>query len=105
MLYKPRGIKLMLNHLLPKFPGSVKSRKIPQEELNDILLHDVPHGCSKQAIMSGFDFESEPFCAALELFKVMEVAELIYEYAILPSQTKQPRAYANQSSGWGKQVG
>ena len=78
MVYKPRGIKLMLNHLLPKFPGSVKSRKIPQEELNKILFHAVPHGGSNQSIMIGFDFESEPFCDAIELFEHLGVAEAIY---------------------------
>ena len=43
-------------------------------------------------------FEIEPFRAALELFQRMEVAEAIYECDRAPSQTKQPRIYANRDS-------
>ena len=56
MIWNTKGVKLQqfaakiqeLNNLLPKFPGSDESRNIPQEELNKILLHDVPHGWSNQ---------------------------------------------------------
>ena len=83
MMRKPRGIKLRqftarlqeLNNLLPKFLGSEKSKKIPQEQLNEILLHSVTHGWSKEEMMLGFNFENNPFCAELELLEHMEVAE------------------------------
>ena len=60
----PRGVKLWkfaeiiqyLNNLLPKLPGSGKSKNITQEELNEILLHTVSHGWAKQAMMFGIDF-------------------------------------------------
>ena len=65
----------------------------------------MPHGWSNQAMMLRFDFESEPFRAALEIFESIEVAEMIYEFAGALSQTKQPRAYANKASGWNKQRG
>ena len=35
-----------------------------------------------------FDFESEPFRDAIELFNRMEVSEAIYEGAGAPSETK-----------------
>ena len=50
-------------------------------------------------MMLGLDLESESLCAALELFKRMEVAEAIYEGAIAPSKNKHPREYSNQSRG------
>ena len=51
----------------------------------------------------GFDFESETFHAAQEIFKHMEIAEAIYEGAKEPSQTKHAKEYSNQYSGRKKQ--
>ena len=59
---------------------------------------NVPHGWSKQAIMLGFNFESESFCTSLELFERMEVAEAIYKDSGAHYQTKQPRLNDNISS-------
>ena len=55
--------------------------KIPKEELNGIFLHAVPHRSANQEMLLGFDFQSETFRAALELFGRMEIAESIYEGA------------------------
>ena len=104
---KPRGIKLKqfverpqdINNLLPKFPVQDDSKKIPQEELNKNLLHTVFHGRAKQAMMFGFDFQVGLFPAGIELFELMEVAELIYEGSGAPSQTKQPSKDSNLASG------
>ena len=49
--------------------------------------------------MLGFDFESDPLCAALKLFERMEFKEVIYEGSGEPTQTKQPRAYSKRVSG------
>ena len=110
IIRNPRGIKLWqfvarlqeLNNLHPKFTGSYKSKNVFQEELNDILLHDVLHVWANQAMMIGFDFDSEPLHDVLELFKRMEVAESIYEGAGAPSQTKHPRMDSNRYSGQNK---
>ena len=88
-----------LNNTTPKFPGSDKSRKIPKEELKNILLQAVPHWWAKQAMMLGFDFESETFRSAPELLERTEIAEAIYESAGSPSRTKQPGLDANWASG------
>ena len=50
-------------------------------------------------MMIWFDFESDKFRAALELFKHMEIVGAIYEGDGLHYQTKQPRADSNQASG------
>ena len=52
-----------------------------------------------------FNFTSKTFCAALELFKRMEVAESIYKGAQAPYQTKQAMTDSNISSGCKKQGG
>ena len=62
-------------------------------------MHAVPNGWAKQATMLIFDFKSEPFRAALELFNCMEAAEFIHEGDGAPSKTKTPREDANQSIG------
>ena len=87
-----------LKNILPKFPGSYESRNIPQEELNKILLYSVTHGCANQAMILGFDYESETLFSALEPFERMEIAEAIYEGVGSPSITKHPRADAKQAS-------
>ena len=79
MICKPRGLKLQkfvsklqnLNSIIPQLHGSDDHKKIPQEELHEILFCDVPHGWANQATMIGFDFESDSFHTALELFKRM----------------------------------
>ena len=76
MMRKPRRVKLKhfaarlqeWINLLTKFLLSEDSWKIPQKELNKILLNGLPHEWAEQAMLLGFDFESEPFRAALELF-------------------------------------
>ena len=45
-----------LNNYLPLFPGSSASKKMPPEELNEILLHAVPNSWAKQASLQVWDF-------------------------------------------------
>ena len=74
MMCKLRGTKLRqfsarfqyLNNVLLKFTGSDKSKKIPQEDLNNILA--LPHGQVKQKIYSDSIWEqSIPWCARISL--------------------------------------
>ena len=51
-------------------------------------------------MMLGFDFESDPFCAAPELLERIKLTQYIYKVARENSQTKQPREDANLSSVW-----
>ena len=54
---KPRSMPFKLfyvqltsiNYFIPLFPGSDASKKMPPEELNEILLHAVSSGWSKQS--------------------------------------------------------
>ena len=57
-----------------------ESNNIPKNP-NKILLHAVPHRWAKQAMMFMFNFESESFYDAIELFECMEVANTIYKSA------------------------
>ena len=50
------------NKLLTQSQESYKSRKIPKEELNEILLHFITHGSSKQAMTPGFECEDKTLC-------------------------------------------
>ena len=81
-----------LNNILPKFPGSEKSKKISQEGINDILLNAVPQGWDNQAMVLVFDFESKYFRDKQELFKIMEAVESIYEGSGATYQAKKNRA-------------
>ena len=81
-----------LNNILPKFPGSEKSKKISQERLNDILLNAVPQGWANQAMVLVIDFESEYFRDTQELIKIMEAVEAIYEGSGATYQAKKNRA-------------
>ena len=40
-----------INNFLSLFPGSDSTNKMPSEELNEILLNDVPSGLAKQAYL------------------------------------------------------
>ena len=52
---------------------------MPPEDRNKILPHAVPNGWEKQAYLQGLEFEMNSYKATYELFKIMEVAEKIYE--------------------------
>ena len=67
------------NSYLPLFPGYSASKKMPPEELNQILLHAVPNGWEKQAYVKGLDFKMKRYKATCKLFERMEIAEKIYE--------------------------
>ena len=68
-----------LNNYLPIFPVSSAAKKIPPEDINNILLHAVPNGWAKQAYLQGWEFDIKSYKAMCELFKRMEVAKKIYE--------------------------
>ena len=48
-----------LNNYLPILPSSRATKKIPPEELNDILLYAVLNGWEKKAYIQGWDFETK----------------------------------------------
>ena len=53
-------LKEIIN-FLPLFHGSYATNNIPPEEINEILLHAVPNGWSKQDYLQGWDFEMKTF--------------------------------------------
>ena len=55
------------------------SKKMPTEEIKEILLHVVPDGWAKQAYLQGLGFDMKSYKATCDLFKIMEVAEQLYE--------------------------
>ena len=57
ILFKTFAARLMkLNNYLPLFPGFSAPKKMPPEELNEILLHAVPNDWAKHAFLQGWDF-------------------------------------------------
>ena len=68
-----------INNFLPLFPGLDASKKMEMKELNDILLHAVCNGWSKQSYLQGLDFDLKTCRETCELFKRMEVTEQVYE--------------------------
>ena len=42
-----------INNVLPLFPGTETSKKIPPEDLNKILLHTVPNARANQSYLKG----------------------------------------------------
>ena len=83
----PRDInfKLFASHLtevykyLPLLPGSSTAKKIPPEDLNEILLHSVPIRWANQAYAPCWYFETKSYRATCKIFNRMEVAEKIYK--------------------------
>ena len=62
MLFKVFLARLtVINNFLPLLPGSDTTKKMPPEELNEILLCVVPNGWDKQAYLQGWDFEVKTF--------------------------------------------
>ena len=45
-----------MNNFLPLSPVSDLTKKIPSEELNEILIHAVPNRWSKQSYIQGWVF-------------------------------------------------
>ena len=67
--------KIELDNYLPLFPGSRTSKKIPPKELNNILLHTVPNGWTKQAYLQGWDFKGKTYKETCETVKRMYIVE------------------------------
>ena len=85
-----------LNNYLPLLPGSRAAKKMPPEELNEILLRAVPNVWAKQAYQKGWDFEMKIYKDMCELFEGMEVAEKIYKGR--NTSKNPPREGANRAS-------
>ena len=107
MMQKHRGLKLKcsttriqeLNNLLFLLPGSNESKNTIQEYINEILLHEVPYGWTKQEMMPGFDLDSDSFHDKIELLYHIEVEGDIYEGDGSTYHTKHPSKDDNQSIG------
>ena len=85
-----------MNHFLPMFPGSDASKKMEMEELNKILLHEVPNAWAKQSYLQGWCFELKTYRETFAMFKHMKVAEQVYE-GVTPSKT--PTMVESNSDG------
>ena len=88
-----------LNYLLTQFLGLDDFKKIPQEDLNGILIHYVLHVWYKQVMMLSFGFTIQSLRSALELFEYVEDTEAIYEGDKATSLKIQPRSDSNCASG------
>ena len=66
-----------INNFLPLLPWSDASNKMEMEELNEILLHEVPNGWSKQSYLQGWDFELNTYRETCSIFDHMEVDEQV----------------------------
>ena len=69
-----------INSVLPLFSGSDASKKMEMEELNEILLHTVLNGWSKQSYLQGWGFELKTYRETCAMFERMEVAEQVYKW-------------------------
>ena len=68
-----------INNFLLIFPGTSSPKKIPTEELNEILLHAVTNGWEKQSYLQVWYFEMETLCETCAMFEQIEIYELVYE--------------------------
>ena len=70
-----------INESFDIFPGSKASRNIGKMELNEIILHIMPNGWSRQVYMQGFWFW---VCLKQDIntFENMEIAEYIHEVVV-----------------------
>ena len=58
-------------------PFKSVSKKIPPEELNDILLHVTPNTWAKQAYIKSWDSEGRTYKDTCKNFECMEIAEQV----------------------------
>ena len=59
---------IKLKTYLSLFPISSPSKNIPPEELNKIVLHNVPNRWKKKAYIQGWDFEGSSYKEACDMF-------------------------------------
>ena len=67
-----------INNFLPLFPGSDASKKMEMENLNEILLHAVPNGWTKQSYLQGWVFDLKNYRETCAMFERIEVSEQVY---------------------------
>ena len=92
-----------INNFITLFPELDATKKIPPEEINEILLHGVLNGWYKQAYIQGCYFEMKTFRGTCKIFKQMEIAEQVCE-GQTPSK-KTPKSYWNYDSHVRKRKG
>ena len=56
-----------LNNYLPLFPGYSAAKKMPPEDLNEILLHASLNGWENQSYLQGCDCEMKSYKATYKL--------------------------------------
>ena len=66
-----------LNNYLPIFPQSSAAKKMDPEELSKIVIHAVPNSWKKQSYIQGWDFEVRSCKDTCDMFKHMEIVEVI----------------------------
>ena len=64
-----------LNIYLPLFPGYSGAKKMPPEDLNEIMLHALQNGWENQAYLQVWAFDMKSYKATYKLFERMDVAE------------------------------
>ena len=74
-----------LNKHLWFFLGSDNYNNMGEAEINKIIIYSMPNIWIKQDYLQGFEF-SPPFKNTVNMFKWMEIDELIYIEVVIPSK-------------------
>ena len=74
-----------LSEYLTSFTGATIADKIGVFELNEFTLNSMTNIWSNQAYVQGFDCEPTSLKKDVNMFECMEIAESIYEGAVIPS--------------------
>ena len=53
-------------------------RQMCEVKINEVILHNIPNGWSKQAFLQEFDFEAMIFKQSVNMFEHMDISETIY---------------------------
>ena len=64
-----------LNNYLPLFPGSSNSMKMAPDELNKIILHDIPNGWEKKSYLYYLNFKEKYYEDTCDMFERIEIAK------------------------------
>ena len=65
--------------------------------MEDILLNNMPIGCTNQAYMQGFYYETTNLKKYAKTFEHLGISETIYKVVVEPSYLKTTRSYDNSA--------